>query len=415
MPWDALSFHKHNKDLSSTQSAHAARIANAVLKRSGDEGMAIAVANRDMMRRAPGGAIDTALEVAHRYARHLASGGDVGPVLPMLNAAHKAGQKVRRLAAGGSAGAPAVTAAPTPPPAPTAPTYATAAPMINGQGFVPVPQVGNYSLDPTTGALTPQAQQALQQYAQRGLPITGSPGPAAPSAPAAASAPLTQAQQQDQLLAQQQSLTMNPLTPPGSSGGTGKRGGPVVHGYAVGGMPTGAEMAPWFTRQDAQGESSPGGLIHGIGAGRTDNTPMVVAAGSHVIPADVVSGLGEGNTMAGAHAMSVATHTGPGGISLPKGPIRSTIPRPPSIGGGIKLARGGDPDFEGHPIPIARGNAPGGVKCIVANGEWLMRPSEVQRVTHNGKRGHDGVDEWIVERRKATIKNMKALPGPVKI
>jgi uncharacterized protein YdaT len=46
MPWDAKSFKKHNKKLGASGSAKAASIANAVLQKSGDEGMAIAVANK---------------------------------------------------------------------------------------------------------------------------------------------------------------------------------------------------------------------------------------------------------------------------------------------------------------------------------------------------------------------------------
>lgn len=47
MPWDSQSFRKHNKSLTTAQSGKAAKIANAVLERTGDEGMAIAVANKN--------------------------------------------------------------------------------------------------------------------------------------------------------------------------------------------------------------------------------------------------------------------------------------------------------------------------------------------------------------------------------
>lgn len=46
MPWTPGSFKsKHNKSLSPAQSAHAAKVANAILKQSGDEGKAIRIAN----------------------------------------------------------------------------------------------------------------------------------------------------------------------------------------------------------------------------------------------------------------------------------------------------------------------------------------------------------------------------------
>lgn len=46
MPWTGASFRKHNHSLSPGEAKGAARQANAVLKATGDEGMAIAVANK---------------------------------------------------------------------------------------------------------------------------------------------------------------------------------------------------------------------------------------------------------------------------------------------------------------------------------------------------------------------------------
>jgi hypothetical protein len=46
VPWTGKGFKKHNKKLSPGQATHAARIANAVLKRSGNEGEAIATDER---------------------------------------------------------------------------------------------------------------------------------------------------------------------------------------------------------------------------------------------------------------------------------------------------------------------------------------------------------------------------------
>lgn len=46
MPWTGKTFSKHNKSLSPAESSKAAEQANAVLAQSGDEGMAIAVANK---------------------------------------------------------------------------------------------------------------------------------------------------------------------------------------------------------------------------------------------------------------------------------------------------------------------------------------------------------------------------------
>jgi uncharacterized protein YdaT len=46
MPWDAESFRKkHNKDLTDKQAKKAAQIANSILEKTGDEGLAIRVAS----------------------------------------------------------------------------------------------------------------------------------------------------------------------------------------------------------------------------------------------------------------------------------------------------------------------------------------------------------------------------------
>jgi uncharacterized protein YdaT len=51
MPWTGKGFKKHNSKLSGSEATHAARIANSILKRTGDEGMAIATANKIMGRK----------------------------------------------------------------------------------------------------------------------------------------------------------------------------------------------------------------------------------------------------------------------------------------------------------------------------------------------------------------------------
>jgi hypothetical protein len=59
MPWSGQDFaSRHNHGLSPAHAAHAASVANAILKRSGDEGLAIATANaREKERHATGGGI----------------------------------------------------------------------------------------------------------------------------------------------------------------------------------------------------------------------------------------------------------------------------------------------------------------------------------------------------------------------
>jgi hypothetical protein len=315
-------------------------------------------------------------------------------------ALHTADRYGKHRAAGGSSGGTAPTA-------PSAPSYSV--PNAASQGILPsglmnVPRVGDYTMDLNTGALSPQTQSMLASYAMRGLPPPGGyPVAAPPPAPV------------DPTVAAGPNSIASITSQGGETGGSaGKRGGRIPH-LANGGVPSSAEMAPWFMRSEAHSMDHPSGLVHNFGPGRTDTVPMSVASGSHVVPADVLSGLGEGNSLAGAHAMSVAMKTGPGGISLPSGPHKPmALPRMPSM---THMARGGDPQFEGHPIKIAKGNVPehqGGVRCIVAGGEWVCKPDEVQRISYKGKHGHAALDQWIVDRRAKDVKTIRNLPGPVK-
>ena len=52
MPWTGKSFaERHNKALGGKSATQAATQANAILKKTGDEGLAIAVANKEAKRR----------------------------------------------------------------------------------------------------------------------------------------------------------------------------------------------------------------------------------------------------------------------------------------------------------------------------------------------------------------------------
>ncbi len=142
-----------------------------------------------------------------------------------------------------------------------------------------------------------------------------------------------------------------------------------------------------------------GGLFHANTPGRTDNQKVSVPHGSYVIPSDVVSGLGQGNTMAGGKTLD---HLIGGGISGGKAPaaIGSGLPGPktPFAGGGMpKFAKGGM-------VPI-----------IVAGGEYLI---PVDAVKHLGggnlDNGHKILDAFVKHIRKKTIKEMKDLAPPKK-
>lgn len=119
------------------------------------------------------------------------------------------------------------------------------------------------------------------------------------------------------------------------------------------------------------------GPIHSPVAGRTDHLPMHVPSGSYVIPADIVSSLGEGNTMAGFRAVKTMFSKAPAGA----------------------FAQGGS---TGEPVAI-----------VAAGGEYVLTPDEVMWAGGgNMDVGHKALDEWIKATRAETIQTLKKLPGP---
>jgi len=55
-------------------------------------------------------------------------------------------------------------------------------------------------------------------------------------------------------------------------------------------------------------------MLGGAGMGRDDNLPINVSSGAYVVPADIVSGIGDGNSQAGGAILARAFHSGPLGM-----------------------------------------------------------------------------------------------------
>lgn len=137
------------------------------------------------------------------------------------------------------------------------------------------------------------------------------------------------------------------------------------------------------------------GPIHSSVAGRTDHLPMTVRSGSYVLPADIVSASGEGNTMAGfKHARRVF--------------------------GGTPYAGAGGPYGQGStPYGMASGGATGdddsGVPIVAAGGEYVLDPEQVRSVGGGDlDMGHRVLDEFVKRTRKELIKTLKGLAPPKK-
>jgi hypothetical protein len=172
---------------------------------------------------------------------------------------------------------------------------------------------------------------------------------------------------------------------------------------AAGGVESPQQAMPWFVRSDARqlgGDAfHPGGLINSTVAGRSDRIPLAVAADSHVIPADVVAGIGQGNTMAGADMLQQMFQTGPYGTPLPRGGRGAGPPRPPRPAATAGYAKGG------------RSHTP----ILAAGGEFIVPPDAVERLGGgNMKRGHDAIDKMIDSVRKMVIEFTRNAPKPKK-
>jgi hypothetical protein len=186
-------------------------------------------------------------------------------------------------------------------------------------------------------------------------------------------------------------------------------GGQVRPHRQMGGGMGMAEAAPWFERREASEIDHPGGLLHSSIAGRTDRLPLAVATQSYVIPADVVSGLGSGNTLAGANILNAALKTGPYGTGLEHqirghGPPRAPAP-PPSVMRELTsgLAHGGQP----HPTKHDK------VSIVAAGGEFVVPPEVVHRIGGGDfKRGHDILDGMVKRVREHQRKWLSKAPPP---
>ncbi len=114
------------------------------------------------------------------------------------------------------------------------------------------------------------------------------------------------------------------------------------------------------------------GPIHSPVAGRTDHLPMHVPSGAYVIPADIISAMGEGNTMAGFKVANQIFGEQPSGRS------------------------------DGEAVPI-----------VAAGGEYVIHPENVANLAKGDlDHGHRILDSFVKKMRAKTVATLKALPGP---
>lgn len=127
-------------------------------------------------------------------------------------------------------------------------------------------------------------------------------------------------------------------------------------------------------------ERAAGGRVHvgpivGDTGGRADKVPMEVPDGAYVIPADICSGLGEGNTAAGMQVL--------GGIFPESKPSRM------------------------RQLPKSDG-----VKILAADGEYVVSPESITARWGSLEKGHEALDEWVLQEREMLIKTLSELAPP---
>ncbi len=426
MPWTGSTFAHHAKALSPRQASKGASIANAILKRSGDEGLSIATAIKRAKGYAAGGHIGpnpylrkddftgrlppAVARADPRMIRQPSS--DPGYAMPNpdvgnLNqrpgievsgtlGAARGGYLPHRddggMVMGGGAADPASGG--------ILPTTATQNPIEQGmiQRFSGMPLENLQELTARLGPASPMGQMANRVLMQKRMMPTAqsmgfsSQGRGMPRPPAAAA---PENPYQPGLGAIQQMRDQ------------AKPSGEDVPGYAFGGSPMikppalgMGQMDPPWTRSAMSGMNAAPtkGFLAGPTPGRADSVLGKPAPNSFVIPADVISGLGEGNSLAGARAMQMAMSTGPHGVPLPRGGGGRGLPRPPPA---FHMTRGG--------------HTGGTVDVALSHGEYVISPEQVAAIGGGDvKRGFRILEKFVEHTRKKIIAKMKALPGPVK-
>lgn len=148
------------------------------------------------------------------------------------------------------------------------------------------------------------------------------------------------------------------------------RGGRVVEKPRSGPSPTehGLEIA----RRYANGGVVVGPVVGATG-GRADELPVEVPSGSFVIPADIVSGLGQGNTLAGMNK------------------LQETFGQAKASGGA-------------KPVAIK-----------ISDGEFVLTPEQVAQIGGGDmETGHKILDQLVVKLRQQIVNHMASLPPPSK-
>jgi hypothetical protein len=148
-------------------------------------------------------------------------------------------------------------------------------------------------------------------------------------------------------------------------------------------MPIGGDFGP-FARggvvgraieiaRNMGGRVLTGPVTHRADGGRTDTVKTNLPSNSYVVPADIISSLGEGDTNAGYKVLEAM--------------------------------------FGTHETAGDTGEIP----AIVAGGEYVLSPEQVARIGNGDPdMAFQALDQWVKMQRRKHIQTLKSLPAPVK-
>lgn len=218
----------------------------------------------------------------------------------------------------------------------------------------------------------------------------------------------------------------NPMSRPTSMFRPYKEGGRATGGFNMAAAPhVGMSGPAALPARSMMRAMTRGALLTGT-PGRADAHRTFVPSGSYVIPADVVSGRGQGNTLNGANVLQHMFGMGPYGSSgggpygtsasrIKVGKAPRAMPRPPKMQSSLLAASGGGKeggdDLLGTPVPV---NLSGGE--IVVPPENLV--GTFRRIfpgrNYTLKQIHAMMDQWVLNERKHHRKTLGKLPPPAK-
>lgn len=142
------------------------------------------------------------------------------------------------------------------------------------------------------------------------------------------------------------------------------------------------------------------GMIKSTVPGRTDKLELDVPTGSYIIPADIPSAIGQGNSEAGNSILNKMFTKGPYGMNLPKSRSGSRMGTRKSALSKMRMGFAEGGETEATPI-------------VAAGGEYVIHPESVAQLGGGDlDLGHSILDAFVKQTRAKHISTLKGLKPP---